>query len=117
MENSRFEESFRDAFSGAEVTPAEGVWTNIELSLEKASGGKMKRNLLLFQLLARDSGVAPKQVFFGVAVGGLEFAHGNGVAIDHGHQSARAAVIKVAHAPENKDEDDKRKGQFDAQGL
>ncbi|MBL7840324.1 MAG: outer membrane beta-barrel protein [Cyclobacteriaceae bacterium] len=93
MENSRFEDSFKDAFSGAEVTPTEAVWTNIELSLEKASGGKMKRNLLLFQFLAAAS------VAFACGVGALYYINGQSGKVESSGQ--QASVKKDISVPQS----------------
>jgi hypothetical protein len=55
MERRKFEDSFQEAFKDAEVSPSDNVWTNIELDLERAEGGKMKRRLLFFKTLAAAS--------------------------------------------------------------
>lgn len=52
MERRKFEDSFKEAFEGAEASPSEKVWTNIELDLEKADGGKIRRRLLFYKMLA-----------------------------------------------------------------
>lgn len=54
-EKQKFENEWRDAFQDAEVTPSDTLWTNIELELEKAEGGKMRRRLLYYKLTAAAS--------------------------------------------------------------
>jgi hypothetical protein len=67
MERERFEESWKDAFDKAEVSPSDRVWTNIELDLEKANGGDLKRRLMFYQMVAAAS------VLFAIAIGGVGY--------------------------------------------
>lgn len=65
MERQRFEDSWKEAFKDAEMSPSESLWTNIELDLEKAEGKKMKKRVLYFKLLAAAS-VAFAMTFAGI---------------------------------------------------
>lgn len=55
MERRKFEDAFKNAFQDAEISPGENVWTNVELDLARAEGGKMKKRVLFYQLLAAAS--------------------------------------------------------------
>ena len=70
MEREKFEESLKKAFDEAKVNPSDKVWTNIELDLEKAKGGDLKRRLLFYQMLAAAS------VVFAMAIGGIGYYYG-----------------------------------------
>src|SRR5688572_6637845 len=59
--------SFKQAFYGAELNPSDNVWTGIELELEKAEGEKTRRRLLFYKLLAAAS------VTFAMCVAGIGF--------------------------------------------
>ena len=70
MEREKFERLWKKAFDEAEVTPSEKVWTNIELDLEKAKGGNLKRRLLFYQMLAAAS------IVFAMAIAGIGYYYG-----------------------------------------
>lgn len=65
MQKQKFEDSLKDVFNGAEQDPSSSVWTNIDLELERIEGGKMKRRVLFYQLVAAAS------ILFAVTAGGL----------------------------------------------
>ena len=67
MERQRFEDSLKESFKDAEVSPSDNLWTNIELDLEKENGSKMKRRIMFFQLLAAAS-IAFAMAFAGIGV-------------------------------------------------
>src|SRR5690349_1635047 len=67
MEREKFEESLKSAFDEAEINPSPNVWTNIELDLEKAKGGHLKRRLFFYQMLAAAS------VVFGMTIAGVGY--------------------------------------------
>jgi hypothetical protein len=97
MERRKFEDSFRDAFDGAEMSPSDkvwsgierelektegsfkqafygaefnlsdNVWTGIELELERAEGDKTRRRLLFYKWLAAAS------VTFALCVAGMGY--------------------------------------------
>jgi hypothetical protein len=67
MERRKFEDSFKDAFTSAEVQPDSKVWTNVELDLITAEGEKMKRRILFYQVLAAAS------ISFAILVAGIGF--------------------------------------------
>lgn len=67
MERRKFEDAVKDAFSGAEASPTETVWTNIELDLERAEGDKMRRRIVFYKLVAAAS------VAFAMCMAGLGY--------------------------------------------
>src|SRR5687768_16497430 len=67
MEREKFEASWKHAFEKAEIPPSENVWTNIELDLEKARGGELKKRLLFYKMLAAAC------VVFAMAAGGIGY--------------------------------------------
>ena len=93
MESNRFEDSFKDAFSGAELSPSAAVWTNVELGLEKASGGKMKRNLLLFQLLAAAS------VAFALGISAVYYLNQPAGEQNTNHQAVTESPVATSSEP------------------
>jgi hypothetical protein len=71
LENKKFEESWRKAFSDAEQEPSEKVWGGINAELSQAETGAMKRTVFFYQRLAAAS------VIFALAVGGFGVWYAN----------------------------------------
>src|SRR5690606_23159062 len=104
MEREKFEESWRQAFNQAEMSPSDKVWTNIELDLEKADGDKLKRRLLYYQMLAAAS------VVFAMAIGGIGYYYS--FKTDRG---ASTLAVSEQTSPETSNESAGRIDTFRAQ--
>lgn len=90
MERRKFEDYWKDAFNGAEISPSDNVWTNIELDLEKEKGSQLKRRLFYYQLVAAAS------VIFTLGIG-------VGVYIqDNNNYDKDRLVIKEEQSPQTK---------------
>jgi hypothetical protein len=55
MESLRFEDRWKNAFDGAELTPMDLVWFSVESDLIAAENVKMKRTVVIYQRLAAAS--------------------------------------------------------------
>ncbi|HTH57020.1 MAG TPA: outer membrane beta-barrel protein [Cyclobacteriaceae bacterium] len=63
LERSEFDEQWKDAFAGAEVTPSTSVWANVDRGLAVADNTNGKRRIIFYQRLAAAC------VLFAVAAG------------------------------------------------
>ena len=90
MEKPKFEDLFKDAFTNTEATPSDSVWTNIELDLEKASGTKIRKRLLFFQLLAAASMV------FAAGLGSIYYIN----TFTNSQENQNSESLSVIHSPE-----------------
>jgi hypothetical protein len=66
-ELEKAEGSFKQAFYGAEVVPSDNVWTGIELELERAEGDKVRRRLFFYKMVAAAS------ITFAMCVAGIGY--------------------------------------------
>lgn len=108
MERRKFEESWKEAFDQAEVSPSENVWTNIELDLEKARARKLKRRLVFYQLLAAASVIFALGIGLGVYIGNSNNP-GNNLALQQSNSPALADDLTTrsndpANNPSDKDQ-------------
>jgi hypothetical protein len=67
MERQNFEDSLKEAFNNAELSPSDAVWDGIELDLMKAESKKMKNRIVFYKMLAAAS------VIFGLALAGSSY--------------------------------------------
>ncbi|MFZ5971853.1 MAG: outer membrane beta-barrel protein [Bacteroidota bacterium] len=52
QERQRFEENWKEAFEGAELTPPDRIWTNLELDLAEGENERMKKRVVFYQRMA-----------------------------------------------------------------
>lgn len=88
MEKGDFEKKWSNAFEGAEISPSDAVWTNVELDLERAAGGKMKKRILFYKLLAAAS------LIFAMGVAGVYY-------LQVTPQQEDAMALRDTSGPEN----------------
>lgn len=71
--NPKFEDSWKEVFSGAEAKPDERVWTNIDLQLSRTDNNEMRQRVIFYQRLIAAS------VFLALLIGGgVWYATNNG---------------------------------------
>jgi hypothetical protein len=100
MERQRFDDSWKEAFEDAEMSPSQNLWTNIELDLEKAEGKKMKKRILYFKLMAAAS-IAFAMTFAGVGFFYMNNQQDNFIATNNGNNNSKNKSGKSSSEPTN----------------
>jgi hypothetical protein len=91
-ERQKFEENWKTAFDGAEITPSDNVWKSIELDLAGQESATMKKRVVFYQRLAAAT------VIFALLTGAYAFFNGQNPDTTQTKQTASNTIENKAES-------------------